>query len=101
MIGLPPSELCYTKESPKPFDQTVADLVEAVKGHKFGVHHIHDIGGTLHTNGIELGEKCQVLEVCNHGHAVNILKADIPCPQRFPAESPSTPTANQGRCLSP
>jgi uncharacterized protein (DUF302 family) len=67
----------YTVETEKSFDQAVSDLQVTVADNKFGVLHIHDIGGTLRSKGIEFDKECKVFEVCNPGHAANVLAIDM------------------------
>lgn len=67
----------YTVETEKSFDQAVADLEKTVAENKFGVLHIHDIGGTLRNKGIDFDKECKVFEVCNPGHAANVLAIDM------------------------
>ncbi len=67
----------YVVETNKSFDQAVTDLEAAVANHKFGVLHIHDLGGTLRSKGIEFAEECKVLEVCNPVKAAQVLNIDM------------------------
>lgn len=67
----------YIIESNKSFEQAVADLDVAVKNHKFGVLHVHDIGATLRGKGFEFAEQCKVFEVCNPGQASKVLAVDM------------------------
>lgn len=67
----------YIVETDKSFEQAVTDLDTAVKNHKFGVLHVHDIGGTLRSKGVEFAEECKIFEVCNPGVAANILATDM------------------------
>lgn len=67
----------YTVETEKSFDQAVTDLEKTVVDNKFGVLHIHDIGGTLRSKGIDFDRECKVFEVCNPGHAANVLAIDM------------------------
>lgn len=67
----------YIIETQKSFDQAVTDLEAAVASHKFGVLHIHDLGGTLRSKGIEFAEECKVLEVCNPVKAAQVLEIDM------------------------
>lgn len=67
----------YIVETHKPFEQAVTDLEAAVARHKFGVLHIHDLGGTLRSKGIEFAEECKVLEVCNPVKAAQVLAIDM------------------------
>lgn len=67
----------YIVETSKSFDQASADLDAAVKGHQFGVLHVHDLGGTLRSKGIAFDEQCKVFEVCNPGQAAKVLTTDM------------------------
>jgi uncharacterized protein (DUF302 family) len=67
----------YIVESNKSFEQAVTDLDVAVKNHKFGVLHVHDIGATLRGKGFEFAEQCKVFEVCNPGQASKVLAVDM------------------------
>ena len=67
----------YIVESSKSFDQASADLEAAVKRHDFGVLHIHDLGNTLRSKGVEIDQQCRVFEVCNPGQAARVLAADM------------------------
>lgn len=67
----------YIAETSKSFEQAATDLDTAVKNHKFGVLHIHDLGKTLRSKGIEFAEECQVFEVCNPVKAAQVLDIDM------------------------
>jgi uncharacterized protein (DUF302 family) len=67
----------YIVESKKSFEQASADLEAAVKNHKFGVLHVHDLGATLRSKGVEFSEQCKVFEVCNPGQAAKVLATDM------------------------
>lgn len=67
----------YQVETSKTFEQAVADLEAAVKNHQFGVLHVHDLGTTLRSKGIDFTENCKVLEVCNPGKAAEVLAIDM------------------------
>lgn len=67
----------YIVETEKSFDQASADLEAAVKHHGFGVLHVHDLGATLRSKGIEFAEQCKVFEVCNPGQAAKVLSIDM------------------------
>lgn len=64
-------------ESSKSFDQAATDLEAAVKLNGFGVLHIHDLGSTLQSKGIDFSEQCKVFEVCNPSQAAKVLYADM------------------------
>ena len=67
----------YIVDSNKAFEQASNDLDAAVKRNGFGVLHIHDLGETLRSKGIEFTEKCRVFEVCNPMQAAKVLSADM------------------------
>ncbi len=67
----------YIVETEKSFEQAATDLDAAVKAHGFGVLHVHDLGGTLRSKGIEFEEQCKVFEVCNPGQAAKVLSTDM------------------------
>ena len=64
-------------DSRKSLDQAVADLEQAVRGHGFGVLHVHDLGNTLRSKGVQFSEECEVLEVCNPVQAGKVLATDM------------------------
>jgi len=67
----------YIVESKKSFEQAATDLDTAVKNHKFGVLHVHDIGATLRSKDLDFVEQCKVFEVCNPGQAAKVLSTDM------------------------
>ena len=67
----------YIVETEKSFDQASGDLDTAVKEHGFGVLHIHDLGATLRSKGIQFEEDCKVFEVCNPVQAAKALSTDM------------------------
>lgn len=67
----------YIVETDKSFDQATEDLDAAVREHGFGVLHIHDLGATLRSKGIDFEEQCKVFEVCNPVQASKVLAADM------------------------
>ena len=67
----------YIVESKKSFEQASTDLEAAVKNHKFGVLHVHDLGATLRSKGVEFAEQCKVFEVCNPSQAAKVLATDM------------------------
>jgi len=67
----------YTVESDKSFEQAATDLQAAVLRNGFGVLHVHDLGTTLRSKGMEFGEQCKVFEVCNPGQAAKVLSVDM------------------------
>jgi len=67
----------YTIESNKTFDQAATDLEKTIKDSGFGVLHIHNLGATLRSKGINFTEECKVFEVCNPGQAFKVLSVDM------------------------
>lgn len=64
-------------ESGKTFEQAAADLEAAVKNNQFGVLHIHDLGNTLRSKGVDFAEQCRIFEVCNPAQASKVLATDM------------------------
>lgn len=67
----------YIVETDKSLEQAAADLEAAVKRHGFGVLHVHDLGTTLRSKGIDFAGDCKVFEVCNPGQAAKVLSTDM------------------------
>jgi len=67
----------YIAETDKTFEQAASDLDTAVKRNGFGVLHVHDLGGTLRSKGIDFPEQCKIFEVCNPVQAAKVLSADM------------------------
>jgi uncharacterized protein (DUF302 family) len=67
----------YIVETDKSFESAVNDLEVAVKKHGFGVLHVHDLGTTLRTKGIEFEDQCKVFEICNPMQAAKVLSIDM------------------------
>lgn len=67
----------YIVETEKSFEQAATDLETAVKNNGFGVLHIHDLGATLSSKGVDFDEQCKVFEVCNPGQAAKVLSTDM------------------------
>lgn len=67
----------YIVETSKSFDQATTDLDAAIQNHSFGILHIHDLAATLRKKGMAFDEQCKIFEVCNPGHAVDVLATDM------------------------
>jgi len=67
----------YITQTNKSFDQAVEDLTTQVTELNFGILHIHDIGNTLRSKGIDFKEECKVFEVCHPKHAATVLSVDM------------------------
>ena len=67
----------YIVDRNKSFAQAASDLDAAVKRNGLGVLHVHDLGGTLRSKGIEFAEQCKIFEVCNPAQASKVLATDM------------------------
>ena len=67
----------YIVETTKSVGQAVIDLQEAVKKHKFGVLHIHNLQETMKKKGVDFPNQCQILEICNPQKAKEVLEEDM------------------------
>jgi uncharacterized protein (DUF302 family) len=67
----------YIVETGKTIDQAVKDLEAAIKRHGFGVLHVHDLGATLRSKGVDFKGECRIFEVCNPVQAAKVLSADL------------------------
>ncbi len=67
----------YIVDTNKSFEEASTDLEAAVKEHKFGVLHIHDLGETLRGKGIDFEDQCRVFEVCNPAQANRVMNTDM------------------------
>jgi uncharacterized protein (DUF302 family) len=74
LIGV---RMYYIVNTNKDFETAVADLENEVKNLQFGVLHIHDLGRTLRSKGIDFSENCKVLEVCNPKQAAKVLSINM------------------------
>lgn len=67
----------YVKTTTKDFETAVRDLGEAVKRHKFGILHSLDLKATLKEKGVDLPNRCRILNICNPQRASQVLSRDI------------------------
>ncbi len=67
----------YIVNSAKTFEDASAALEAQVKQLGFGVLHIHDLGNTLRSKGVDFKEQCRVFEVCNPVQAARVLDVDM------------------------
>ena len=67
----------YIVETEKTFDQASHDLETEVTKLGFGVLHIHDLGQTLRSKGINFKEDCHIFEICNPIQASRVLSIDM------------------------
>jgi len=69
--------MLYITETTKDFETAVRDLEEAVKRHKYGVLHVHDLQKTLKEKGIDFPHRVRILEVCNPERASRVMTIDM------------------------
>ena len=67
----------YIMETNKSFESVSKELEVAVKNNSFGVLHIHDLGATLRSKGVDFEEECKVFEICNPAQAAKVLSIDL------------------------
>ena len=67
----------YVVDSEKSFEEASNDLETSVQSLGFGVLHIHDLGATLRSKGVQFSEACRVFEVCNPVQAAKVLTVDM------------------------
>ena len=67
----------YVVNTDKTFEQVCSDLESEVKNLQFGVLHVHDLGKTLRSKGVDFKENCRVFEVCNPKEAAKVLSIDM------------------------
>lgn len=67
----------YIVPTPKTFEDASAALEAQVRQLGFGVLHIHDLGNTLRSKGVDFKEQCRVFEVCNPVQAARVLNVDM------------------------
>lgn len=67
----------YIVETDKSVEHAVADLQEAVRKHKFGVLHIHNLQESMKKKGVDFPNECQILEICNPQKAKEVLTEDM------------------------
>ncbi len=67
----------YVVNSAKSFEDAAKDLDAAVKNRGFGVLHVHNLGETLRSKGVDFTENYKVFEVCNPVQASKVLSIDM------------------------
>ena len=79
------TQLEYTVETRKPFDEAVKAVEEHSVAKGFGVLHTHDVSATLAAKGFRR-EPLKIIEICNARYANDALAKDVrlalmlPCP---------------------
>lgn len=67
----------YIVDTNKSFDEASTDLEAAVVNNGFGVLHVHDLGTTLRSKGLDFNQQCRVFEVCNPAQAAKVMSTDM------------------------
>ena len=67
----------YMEVSNKSVKEVVDCLKEVCAKYKFGVQHIHNVNETLKSKGIDLGNECQIVDICNPIVAQKFLSEDM------------------------
>ena len=67
----------YIETSNKSVQEVVDSIKEISAKYKFGVQHIHNVEETLKSKGIELGNECQIIDICNPTIAQRLLSEDM------------------------
>ena len=67
----------YIVETSKNFAAASAELEAAVTRNGFGVLHVHNLGNTLRSKGVDFKEECNIFEICNPVQASRVLTADM------------------------
>ena len=79
------SEIEYTVETRKSFDDAVRSIEERTAAKGFSVLHTHDVAATLSAKGFKR-EPLKIIEICNARYANDALAKDVhlalmlPCP---------------------
>ena len=55
----------YIEISNKSVQEVVDNLKEVASKYKYGIQHIHNVQETLKSKGIDLGNECQIVDICN------------------------------------
>ena len=67
----------YMEVTNKSVQEVIDCLKEISSKYKFGIQHIHNITETLKSKGIELGNECQIVDICNPIIAQKLLSEDM------------------------
>lgn len=71
-------------DTKKSFAEAVAALEAAVPKQSFGILHVHDLGNTLRSKGLEFANECKVFEVCNPKQAKRVMDIEMRMNQALP-----------------
>ena len=67
----------YIEISNKSVQEVVDNLKEVASKYKYGIQHIHNVQETLKSKGIDLGNECQIVDICNPIVAEKFLSEDM------------------------
>ncbi len=67
----------YMEVSNKSVQEVIDCLKEVTAKYKYGIQHIHNVQETLNSKGIDLGNECQIVDICNPIVAEKFLTEDM------------------------
>ena len=67
----------YMEVSNKSVQEVIDCLKEVTAKYKYGIQHIHNVQETLNSKGIDLGNECQIVDICNPIVAEKFLSEDM------------------------
>ena len=67
----------YIEISNKSVQEVVDNLKGVASKYKYGIQHIHNVQETLKSKGIDLGNECQIVDICNPIIAQKFLSEDM------------------------
>lgn len=67
----------YMETTNKSVQEVIDSLKEVASKYKYGIQHIHNVKETLNSKGIDLGNECQIVDICNPIVAEKFLSEDM------------------------
>ena len=67
----------YMEVTDKSVQEVIDSLKEITSKYKYGIQHIHNVKETLKSKGIDLGNECQIVDICNPIVAQKFLTEDM------------------------
>ena len=67
----------YMEVTNKSVQEVIDCLKEVTAKYKYGIQHIHNVQETLKSKGIDLGNECQIVDICNPIVAEKFLSEDM------------------------
>ena len=67
----------YMEATNKSVQEVIDCLKEVTAKYKYGIQHIHNVQETLKSKGIDLGNECQIVDICNPIVAEKFLSEDM------------------------